>query len=190
MSRTRQPRRGTTRCVVATPAHVASGVRLLCTSRSPLAELRQPATARRLFNRRETRAFDLLDVALANEMLDVAGLHPLTADPIGTDLVAVSAHAGQATILRAVSASTAPEVMEAWMLSLAPRLTRDVIAIVGDGWLPEAELSVELALALRADDISDLADQLLAGPVDVESALSAAAVIAVDVPDPALIQFV
>ena len=190
MSRTGQPRRRTTRCVAGTPAHVASGVRLLCTSRSPLPQLRQPATARRLFNRSETRPFDLLDLVLANEMLSIAGLRPLEAEPTGTDVVAVSADVDQTTALQAVSASTSPQVMEAWMLSLAPRLTRDVIAIVGDGWLPEAELSVELALALRADDMSDLADQLLVGRVELGTACSAAAMVAADVPDPALIQFV
>ncbi|MFP5346621.1 MAG: hypothetical protein ACLGIA_06310 [Actinomycetes bacterium] len=155
-----------------------------------LAPISPLPVARRLYERSDTRTFDLLDVALADEMLRVAGQPPLAVQSAGPQLASVTGTEDQVTALGWVAAATAPHAMEAWMLALAPRLTRDVVHLIGTGWTAEAELSVELALALRADDMCDFATQLAGGPVTLDGRATAAAIVAADVPDPALIHFV
>lgn len=147
-------------------------------------------SATQLVHRIDARCLDLLDVALANEMLAVAGLRPLRSVAAGSaDVVTVSADDAQAQMLRVMGFGTDMESTEAWMLSLAPRLVAGVLALVGEEWAAEAELGVELALSLRADDMWDFADRLEAGTVRVDGSLSSAAVIADSVPDPNMIHF-
>ena len=136
-----------------------------------------------------TRSFDLLDVALANAMLAVAALPPVTVVDVAPGRVRVSADAAQVGALRDLFWQTEPAEGEAWMKDLAPRLVDGVVEVVGADWLAEAELSVELALALRADDMADLANALADGAPEVDASRSAAATIAADVPDPSLVLF-
>ncbi|GAB2682708.1 hypothetical protein [Thalassiella azotivora] len=143
-----------------------------------------------VWSRPDSRPFDLLDVALVAQMLVVAGRAPLTVTAGGEDVATLAADAEQVAALRSVVWDTTPERMEAWMHALAPRLVHDVVALTGSEWAAEAEVSVELALALRADDVEDLAEQLEAGTVRVDASRSAAQVVAADVPDPALVHFV
>lgn len=148
------------------------------------------ATVGRLFDRPEARLFDLLDLALADEMLRVIGYGALELSTPRPGVVTVHANGDQAALLQAVCWDTTPSAMESWMLSLAPRLVAAVVEITGSAWVAEAELSVELCLSVRADDMADFAERLAAGPVDLDGSRSAAAVIAPDVPDPALVHFV
>lgn len=146
-------------------------------------------TVQQLFRRTDTRVLDLLDVLLANQMLRMVGVPRLHVRATASDRATVTADDEQVAVLRAVCWDTRPEAMEVWLLELAPRLVAEVLELAGEAWAAEAELSVELALSLRADDVSDLADQLGDGPVGLDSARSAAEVIAADVTDPVLVHF-
>lgn len=199
MRRVNRQARRTGRHATSPGPHAVGTGGLRCTAaatRRPAGSHHAPApvddpvlAVQQLFRRTDTRVLDLLDVLLANQMLGMVGVAPLDVRATGTDRTTVFADDEQVAVLRAICWDTRPQLMELWLLQLAPRLVSEVLALVGEVWTAEAELSVELALSLRTDDVADLADQLFDGPVCLDSARSAAEIIAADVTDPVLVHF-
>ena len=137
------------------------------------------------------RPFDTLDLLVVESMcLSAFGPDSQLTVRRGDDgSITVGLSAAARDAVAEIAESPAPSA-ELWVELASPALVEAVVDRVGECWRAEAEVGVELALALGADAAVELAIAAAAGPVTVPAGPDAADLIAADVPNPGFIYLI
>lgn len=135
------------------------------------------------------RAVDALDVALLETiLLDTTGSTAgLGAFPAGPGLARVSLSGPAQQLVGRVVLAGDLLTAETWLRALAPTLVAEVLAVVGEDWLAEAEIGVELVAAGRLDDLSEVVRSVGRGTVLVDTLTSIGDLLAPTVLSPAFV---
>ena len=131
----------------------------------------------------------MLDVALLETILRDATGSPagLSAVSVGSGLARLSLSGSAQQRVAHVVLAGDPLTAETWLRALAPTLVAEVLAVVGEDWLAEAEIGVELVAAGRLDDLSALVRSVARGPVLVDTLTSIGDLLAPTVLSPAFV---